>query len=339
MLLETLDIKKDDIVIYSQNIFDVENNFKIIFKDDPDKKVRKIGFYDVCHFVNEYTPKNLIVYRMMTNIDDFSLHTSKFGFKIFINEVSEIVYFDPIFAIKELEEYPGTVDEKLRFRIQQIGLTTISRVDNVSNFAEIYSIDLRPYEAKYQKDKVFADAIFAFNPVYNSPVQAVIKTNEPKDVHASSTSRENGISSNKTPKEAVSKEIKPGNSLSDVFKNVKKESITNDPQISKEDDIKIIKHDIKEDKDFDYTQILKMNVSLKVNNPDEKKEFPKLIRHDTEQRNAFSEFLKTSVKSTSEKSGSSPGDHLTDLFKSPVPLIKLAEERQEEKIVLRLHKK
>ncbi len=168
MLLETLDIKKDDIVIYSQNIYDLDNNFKIIFKDDPAKKIRKIGFQDVCNFINEYTPKNLIVYRLMTNINNFSLNTSKFGFKIYIKEEPEIIYFDPVFAVKELEEYPGTVDENIRFRIQQIGLTTLSRVDNVSNFAEIYSIDLRPHEAKYQKDKVFADAIFAMNKEYDT---------------------------------------------------------------------------------------------------------------------------------------------------------------------------
>lgn len=298
MLLETLDIKKDDIVIYSQNIFDLDNNFKIIFKDDPEKKVRKIGFYDVCHFVNEYSPKNLIVYRLMTNINDFSLHASKFGFKMFIKEEPEIIYFDPVFAIRELEEYPGTVDESLRFRIQQIGLTTLSRVENIANFAEIYSIDLRPYEAKFQKDKVFADAIFALDSHYNSSAKSLRK------------------------EEVVIKPIAAG-----TEKPESKAKVKNDKSVNK--------HDISEDKDFDYNQILKMQFKEEENKADHAKEFPQMIKHEVERKRAFSEFLKTSVGQTIEKKTEERG-HFTDIFKSPEPLIKLVEERKKEKVVLRL---
>jgi len=338
MLLETLDIKKDDIVIYSQNIFDLDNNFKIIFKDDPEKKIRKIGVYDVWHFVNEYTPKNLIVYRLMTNINDFSLHTSKFGFKVYINEEPEIIYFDPVFAIRELEEYPGTVDENLRFRIQQIGLTTLSRVDNVSNFAEIYSIDLRPHEAKYQKDKVFADAIFALNVEYNSVVKNANKPKsikvEPDPVIREQTS---SVSTAKNDISIIDKDKE--SSLSTVFKNVRNENQIKESLPSDTGDIKFIKHDIGEDKDFDYKQILKMKFTKKDDLHKPADNFPKLIKHDSENKHAFREFLKTNANPSTDKKEEKNSNHFTDIFKSPEPLIKVVEERQKEKIVLRLNKK
>jgi hypothetical protein len=363
MLLETLDIKIDDIVIYSQNIFDLENNFKIIFKDDPKKKIRKIGYYDVCHFVNEYTPKNLIVYRMMTNITAFSLHTSKFGFKVFIGEVPEIIYFDPVFAIRELEEYPGTVDENLRFRIQQIGLTTLSRVDNVPNFAEIYSIDLRPYEAKYQKDKVFADAIFALNVEYNTnnknvklsdniigkPIAVIHEKNEPsgkikKENPDSNKTQGNSLSNvfynvRSGSKELRSKELIPKKKEEIIQREFKEEKSVAGELSRKEEDIKFIKHEIAEDKNFDYKQILKMKFIEDDYKPDAAKEFPKIIRHDSEKKYTFREFLQTNISPNVDKKKEEKGRHLTDLFKSPEPLIKLVEERQKEKIVLKLNKK
>jgi hypothetical protein len=346
MLLETLDIKKDDIVIYSQNIFDLENNFKIIFKDDIKKKTRKIGFDDVCHFVNEYTPKNLIVYRLMTNISDFSLYTSKFGVKIYISEEPEIIYFDPVFAIKELEEFPGTVDENLRFRIQQIGLTTLSRVENVSNFAEIYSIDLRPYEAKYQKDKVFADAIFALNTEYNSPVKNGKKSDD-INVKPAPVVPDIHTSSDKVKKDMPIKNKDKENSLSSVFKNIRNESkipVSEKHPVANEsgnndEDLKFIKHDIGEDKDFDYKQILKMKFNKSDNESEPANEFPKLIKHDPEKKFAFRERLKTNANIIVKKKEKGRGEHFTDIFKSPEPLIKLVEERHKEKIVLRLNKK
>lgn len=160
MLLETLDIKNNDIVIFSQNQFDLENNFKIIFKDDPEKKVRKLHYKEVCRFVNEFSPKNMIIYRLLTNIRHFEIKLTKYGFPIYINGSQELMYFDPAFALQELKEYQEKNLEDLRFRIQQVGLTTLNRFNNLPNFAELYSVDLQASEAKNQNDRVFADAIF-----------------------------------------------------------------------------------------------------------------------------------------------------------------------------------
>lgn len=175
MLLETLDIKKNDIVIFSQNQFDSENNFKIIFKDDPEKKVRRINYNEVCSFVNEFTPKNLIVYRLLTNIQNFQIKLARYGIPIYINGFQELIYLDPIFALKELEEYQGDIHEELRFRIQQIGLTTLNRINNSINFAEIYNIDLMASEARNQNDRVFADALFM-----EIRTSGIIKKSEPE---------------------------------------------------------------------------------------------------------------------------------------------------------------
>ena len=162
MLLETLDIKQNDIVIYSQNLFNNEKNFKIVYKDDADKIAHSISYSQVCSCVNEYTPKNLIVYRLLTNIVGFEIYTAKFGYQININGNKELIFFDPVYAVRELEEYSKSIDYKqLRFRIQQIGLTTLNRLGDRANFAEIYSIDLEATEAKFQNDKVFADAIIS----------------------------------------------------------------------------------------------------------------------------------------------------------------------------------
>lgn len=74
----------------------------------------------------------------------------------------ELIYFDPVFAIRELQEYNQTANySNIRFRIQQVGLTTLNRTETAANYAEIYSIDLESSEALNQNDKVFADALFA----------------------------------------------------------------------------------------------------------------------------------------------------------------------------------
>ncbi len=160
MLLETLDIKQDDLIIYSQNKFDLNNNFKIIYKDDPKLLPHPVSFSEVCACLSEFTPKTVLVYRLLTNLDDFPISNSKYGFALYINNISEIIYPDPIFALKEMEQYissSGNYD--LRFRIQQVGLTTLTRKNKTANYAEVFSADLTGVEAINQNDKVFVDAL------------------------------------------------------------------------------------------------------------------------------------------------------------------------------------
>jgi len=64
MILETLDIKQNDIFIYSENKFDLEKNFRLINKDDLVKKVVPIHFNEVCKYINPADPKSVIVYRL-----------------------------------------------------------------------------------------------------------------------------------------------------------------------------------------------------------------------------------------------------------------------------------
>lgn len=66
-----------------------------------------------------------------------------------------------------MEKYSEYIEDGLRFRIQQVGLTTLNNMDIHPNFAEVYTIDLSASEAKYQKDKVFVDAIFALDKDYS----------------------------------------------------------------------------------------------------------------------------------------------------------------------------
>lgn len=163
MILETLDVKVNDIFIYSENKFDLANNFKLINKDAKVKKPIKIHYNDVIGFINDHTPKNLVMYRLLTNIPDFDTNLIKYGQPININGVEEIFHFDPIFAIKELEQY-GDLHQYpfLRFRIQQVGLITQLRSFGKVNYNEVYCFDLQATEARWQNDKVFAETIFAF---------------------------------------------------------------------------------------------------------------------------------------------------------------------------------
>lgn len=322
MLLETLDIKKNDVIIYSQNIFNIEKNFKIIFKDDPEKLPRKINYGDVCRFVNEYTPKNLIVYRLLTNISDFRIDLSKYGFFLNINGDTELIYFDPVFAVKELEEYSKVVSlNNLRFRIQQVGLTTLNRKRNLPNFAEIYAVDLEAMEAKFQNDKVFADAIFAFSistkGIAKRTTKIAVKT-EPDQMK------------------------EPAEKKSFAQKIIKPVSKPNTEQI---ENIKMIKHEISEDKYFDISQIMRMNFRGKtgVDEPVEAEQSVKtgVDKKITTEETLFAEFIKKKLENENKKSGGPAADKIdfVDIFKSGTPLKEYITLKENKKVVLKLNKK
>jgi hypothetical protein len=183
MLLETLDLRRNDVLIYSQNRFNFNDNFKIIYKNEKIKRVRSINYFDVCNFVKEATPKNLIVYRLLTNVSHLDAFSTKYGYFIKVNGKAELIYFDPIFAIKDLRHLRFDFDpDQFRFKIQQLGLTSLTKRDVSSTsapgaeaeFAEVYSFDLKAFEAQNQNDKIFSDAIFAFEEVLSEEEQETV---------------------------------------------------------------------------------------------------------------------------------------------------------------------
>ncbi len=164
MLLETLDLRNKDVLIYSRNKFNFADNFKIVDKNSKRKVAKNISYFDVCTLVKDPSPKNLIVYRLLTNVNSLDAYSTKYGYFIKINGNMELVYFDPIFAIKDLRHLRFDLDpDRFRFKIQQVGLTSLTKKDSESNFADVYSFDMKAIEAQYQNDKIYADAIFAFD--------------------------------------------------------------------------------------------------------------------------------------------------------------------------------
>jgi hypothetical protein len=167
MFLETLDLRTTDVLIYSQNMFNFDESFKIVFKNEKLKRPRRITYFDVCSYIKDPSPKNLVIYRLLTNVNNLNAYTTKYGYFIKINGKNELIYFDPIFAIKDLRHLRFDLDpEKFRFKIQQSGLTSLTKKESEPNFAEVYSFDLKAIEAQSQNDKIFADAIFAFDENY-----------------------------------------------------------------------------------------------------------------------------------------------------------------------------
>lgn len=165
MLLETLDLRTNDVLIYSQNLFNFNDSFKIIFKNAKAKRPQRISYFDVCSYIKDPAPKNLIIYRLLTNVTNLDAYSTKYGYFIKINGRVELIYFDPVFAIKDLRHLRFDFNpDRFRFKIQQVGLTSLTKKEAEPNFAEVYSFDLRAAEAQNQNDKIFADAIFAFDP-------------------------------------------------------------------------------------------------------------------------------------------------------------------------------
>jgi hypothetical protein len=167
MILETLDVKRNDIFIYSLNQFDFHTNFKLINKDTQVKYPKAIHYNDVCRYVQDGRPKNLIVYRLLTNIPNLDPNYLKYSLTINLDRAKEALYFDPVFAIKELEELKDIeLYPQLRFRIQQVGLISVLSRFGQPYFQEVYSFDLQVPEVRAQNDKVFAEIIFAFDEIH-----------------------------------------------------------------------------------------------------------------------------------------------------------------------------
>jgi len=172
MFLETIDVRKNDVVIFSRNNLDLENNFKIVDKNSSIKRPRSISYFEVTDFVKNTVPKNLIVYRLLTNLRDLDASSTKFGFFIWIDGKIELIYFDPVFALEDLNHLNLQVEKsKFRFKIQQVGLKTTGMVTAEASYAQVYSFDLKALEAQNQDDKMYADAVFAFDKSYDDDLE------------------------------------------------------------------------------------------------------------------------------------------------------------------------
>lgn len=183
MILETLDVKKNDIFVYSLNKFDLNRNFKLINKDAAIKYPKPIHFNDVCRYLNDGRPKNIIVYRLLTNLPRIDQTFIKYGFIMNIDGNKEVIYFDPVFAIKELEEYSDIGEFPfLRFRVQQVGLLSMLSGFGETKYHEVYAFDLQATEVRKQNDRVFAEIIFAFDEIHFDEEDAANPVEKNRDI-------------------------------------------------------------------------------------------------------------------------------------------------------------
>ncbi|NWF49485.1 MAG: hypothetical protein HXY49_02970 [Ignavibacteriaceae bacterium] len=160
MILETIDIEKNDIIIFSINDLDKEKNFRVIYKTEPEHKIRKITYEMVKRVINTNVPKSMILYRLLTNQPGFEIEENHFGILIKIGADYELMYPDPVYAIKEIESKLKAIDyNSFRFSIQQVGLKSENIDTKHAVYREEYCADLEADEAKNQNDFVFAEAI------------------------------------------------------------------------------------------------------------------------------------------------------------------------------------
>jgi hypothetical protein len=162
MLLETKNIKENDIIIYTRNSMDENYNFRIIFKNDPHIHHRLISFEHVKKLITEYFPKNLIAYRILCNFPDIKISSAKHSCVIMADNEPELIFTDPVFAVQSIEEYiQFNHNNEFRFRIQKVGYTTLNKVDGKANFNEEFVFDLNIDEAINQNDEIFVQPLIA----------------------------------------------------------------------------------------------------------------------------------------------------------------------------------
>jgi hypothetical protein len=160
MLLETKNIQENDIIIYTRNSMDENYNFRIVFKNDPHTHHRIISFEHVKKLITEYFPKNLIAYRILCNFPDITIGSVKYGCVIMLDNEPELIFTDPVFAVQTIEEYiQYNHNNDFRFRIQQVGYTTLNKVEGKANFQEEFAFDLKMDEAINQNDEIFVTPV------------------------------------------------------------------------------------------------------------------------------------------------------------------------------------
>ena len=161
MLIETYEDNESGSIIFSKNKFDFLTNFVIVDKSKPEIS-KNLDFKEISTFINRPVKKNLILYRLLTNDEDLDPFTSKIGFFVKLKDKIEIVYFDPIFILKDLEYLNISIPkEEFRFKIQQVGYKTKSIVDDSVIYEEHFCIDLSDDEAENQNDSIFAETMLS----------------------------------------------------------------------------------------------------------------------------------------------------------------------------------
>lgn len=307
MVLETLDIKKEDIFIYSENRFDLQNNFRLIYKDLSSKNPIKIHFNDVCKYLGDNNPKSLIVYRLLSNLPEFDSATIKYGYNLLIEGVSEVIFFDPIYALRELEEFEGIKSfTQLRFRIQQIGLISKIRIFDKINFSEVYSFDLEPTEARWQNDRAFAELIFAFqNIAFDEPIDQ--NKYEP-------------IKNVKLKRPEVFKTI----TAADLKEITLEEDFSFDPINMK----KLISTKKASGQSQNFSESILPNLSnRKISDIDSEKD---------REVNSFIKKIKSDVKKIDAEDNQQSKKPLVDLFKSSAPIKEYLDQREKKQVVLKI---
>ncbi len=161
MLIESNENKNYGVIIYSENRFDFVNNFTKVNKSDPNTH-ENIDFKEVSEFISQPIEKNLILYRLITNDENLDPFSSKLGYFIKVSDRIEVVYFDPVFIIKDIDNLSITIPrDEFKFKIQQVGYKT-SSVDGYSSiYEERFSIEMSDVEAKNQNDSLFAKTMLS----------------------------------------------------------------------------------------------------------------------------------------------------------------------------------
>ncbi len=319
MLLETVDIKKNDVLIFSENKFDFGKNFSIVYKKNPSRKPEPLSFEELIAYINNPVPKNLIVYRLLTNQQVFNANEAKYGIFISIGGNYELIYPDPIFAIKEIEGFRNLIDfETFRFKIQQVGLTSLNVSARMNDYSENYFFDLRADEAKYQNDKVYAEAIFAFDSSFSGEPGTEIKDHKLQPV--------NKVIKPATEKIPVTKEVNFSVDLRADNSQLQKLRPAQNPQ-AKISNVQQSK--IREQDDRKINSIRPVQSELKNTN----------VKQPHSVDSSFGQLRKkpedhagdAGLKRTGEKEES-----INNLFKSASSLSDFLKKRSKENVILRL---
>ncbi|MEJ2105335.1 MAG: hypothetical protein P8X47_12275, partial [Ignavibacteriaceae bacterium] len=256
---------------------------------------------------------------------------------------------DPVMAIKELHEYPDAINYyDLRFRIQQVGLTTQNRDGDQPNYAEIYSVDLEADEAANQNVRTFVDALLIG--------ETVNKSKEIAQEKKSAKSKKRSQASSSNP--ALNKEHNTQATIREVEQTETKRrmQVLNSSEYTEEDAKKvrrkITNHNLDEDKDFDLRTISKVNV--KVEKPDSKKVSSKKsnppapgikksentkTKAQDKKRGAFGEFLEKKMKEEDLNLPLNSKDkpkQMVEIIKSPTSLNKFLENKEDKQVVLKI---